>query len=48
VSATLAGWIAEIHYGYRVIDVVTGAEKTGDVLVEGPHQDPTAAVVAAS
>ena len=48
VGATLASGITEIHHGYRVIDVVTGAEKTGDVLVEGPHQDPTAAAVAAS
>ncbi len=48
VGATLASGIAEIHHGYRVIDVVTGAEKTGHVLVEGPHHDPTAAAVAAS
>ena len=48
VGATLASGIAEIHHGYRVIDVVTSVEQSGDVLVEGPHHDPTAAAVAAS
>ena len=40
VGATLASGIVEIHHGYRVIDTATGAEATGDVLVEGPHHDP--------
>ncbi len=48
VGATLASGIAEIHHGYRAIDVITGDEHSGDVLVEGPHHDPTAATVAAS
>lgn len=42
VGATLASGIVEIHHGYRVIDAVTGAEQSGEVLVEGPHRDPIA------
>jgi putative redox protein len=39
VGSTLATGIVEIHHGYRVIDTVTGAEASGEVLVEGPHHD---------
>jgi putative redox protein len=46
VGATLASGNVEIHHGYRVIDTATGAEAAGDVLVEGPHQDPSPVVVA--
>ncbi|MHB8893247.1 MAG: OsmC family protein [Candidatus Limnocylindrales bacterium] len=42
VGATLSSGIVEIHHGYRVIDAVTGAEQSGEVLVEGPHRDPIA------
>ncbi len=48
VGTTLASGITETHHGYRVIDVVTGAEQSGHVLVEGPHHDPTATTVAAN
>lgn len=43
VGATLASGAVEIHHGYRVIDVVTGAMESGDALVEGPHRDPAPA-----
>ncbi len=43
VGATLASGAVEIHHGYLLIDAVTGAEESGDVLVEGPHHDPTPA-----
>ena len=46
VGATLASGNVEIHHGYRVIDTATGAEVSGDVLVEGPFHDPAPAVVA--
>ena len=42
VGATLSSGIVEIHHGYRVIDAVTGAEQSGEALVEGPHRDLTA------
>lgn len=48
VGATLASGIVAIHHGYRVIDTATGAEQAGDVVVEGPHHDPTAAAVGAA
>jgi putative redox protein len=40
VGATLASGIVEIHHGYRVLDVRSGAEVAGEVLVEGPQHDP--------
>ncbi len=44
VGATLASGAVEIHHGYLMVDAVTGAEVSGEVLVEGPHHDPTPAV----
>jgi len=44
VGATLASGNVEIHHGYRVIDTTTGAEVSGNVLVEGPFHDPSPAV----
>lgn len=48
VGATLASGIVAIHHGYRVIDAVTGAEQAGEVLVEGPLRDLTAATSVAA
>jgi putative redox protein len=48
VGATLASGIVEVRHGYRVIDAVTGAVESGDVLVEGPHLDPTLVAAAAA
>jgi putative redox protein len=48
VGATLASGIVEVRHGYRVIDAVTGAVESGDVLVEGPHHDPTLVAAAAA
>jgi putative redox protein len=48
VGATLASGIVEVRHGYRVIDAVTGAVVSGDVLVEGPHHDPTLVAAAAA
>ncbi len=41
VGTTLASGIVEIHQGYRVIDSETGVETAAEVIVEGPHRDPT-------
>jgi putative redox protein len=48
VGATLASGIVTVRHGYRVIDAASGAEQAGDVLVEGPHHDPTAAPAGAA
>ncbi len=46
VGTTLATGIVEIHHSYVVIDTATGAEASGEVLVEGPHRDLTPEVIA--
>lgn len=48
VGTTLASGITEIHHGYRLIDVATGTEQEGHVLVEGPHHDPAPSPAAAA
>jgi putative redox protein len=40
VGSTLASGLVEVHHGYRVVDVETGAETEADVLVEGPLANP--------
>lgn len=40
VGATLASGITEVHHAYLVHDE-DGTEVSGEVLVEGPHADPT-------
>jgi putative redox protein len=46
VGTTLGTGISEIHHGYRVIDVETGAEVSGEALVEGPHAEIAALATA--
>jgi putative redox protein len=41
VGTTLASGIVEVRHAYRIVDSETGAETSADVLVEGPHHDPT-------
>ncbi len=41
VGATLATGITELHHSYRLVDAVTGAESSAEVLVEGPGNEIT-------
>ncbi len=41
VGSTLATGITELRHGYRIVDAVTGAETSAEVLVEGPGNEIT-------
>ena len=42
VGSTLSSGITEIHHLYHATDTATGVETAGEVVVLGPHSDPTA------